>query len=102
MFVLSSDLEGMPNALMEAMAMGIPCISTDCKGGGARFLIQNGINGLLVPVGDADALAGAMIQMLSNEEFAEQCGRNASRIVDRLDPGRIYSEWERLLFTLSD
>lgn len=47
--MLSSDFEGMPNALMEAIALGLPCISTDCDGGGAAFLIEDGVNGLLVP-----------------------------------------------------
>lgn len=67
LFVLSSDFEGMPNALMEAMALGVPCISTDCKGGGARFLIKNGTNGLLTPIGDVEALQTAMEKILSDQ-----------------------------------
>ena len=97
LFVLSSDFEGMPNALMEAMALGLPCISTDCDGGGARFLIENEKNGLLVPKGDVDALADAMKRMLSDREFAEQCGQEAHKICDRLAPERIYGEWEQFI-----
>lgn len=78
-YVLSSKYEGMPNALMEAMAVGLPCVSTDCPNGPAE-LIQNGKNGLLVPVGDADALANAILKMIEDTDFAEQCGKNASKI----------------------
>jgi glycosyltransferase involved in cell wall biosynthesis len=58
MFVLSSDYEGMSNALIEAMMMGLPCISTACTG--SDELIEDGVSGLLVPLGDEDALAEAM------------------------------------------
>ncbi len=97
LFVLSSDFEGMPNALMEAMALGIPCVSTDCDGGGAKFLIENEKNGLLVPKGDVDALAAAMERMLSDRGFAEQCGQEAHKICERLAPEKIYGEWESFI-----
>lgn len=102
LFVLSSDFEGMPNALMEAMALGVPCISTDCDGGGARYLIENEKNGLLVPKGDMEALAGAMERMLSNREFAEKCGKEAHAVCERLAPEKIYSEWENFIKTIVD
>jgi glycosyltransferase involved in cell wall biosynthesis len=95
MFVLSSDYEGMPNVLMEAMALGLPCVSTDCPCGGPRLLIQDGINGILVPVGNAEAMAEAMDKVLSNERFSVQLGQNASKIVERLCPNKIYHEWEQ-------
>ena len=80
-YVMSSIYEGMPNALMEAMAVGLPCVSTDCPNGPAE-LIENGKNGMLVPVGDADALADAIIIMIENPTFAEECGKNAKKILD--------------------
>lgn len=98
MFVLSSDYEGMPNALMEAMALGLPCVSTDCGGGGARFLIKDGENGLLVPQKDVDAMAQAMDKILSDEEFAQKLGGNARALQNTLAPEKIYGRWEQFIY----
>ena len=59
-YVSSSDYEGISNSMLEAMAAGLPTICTDCPCGGARATIKDGVNGLLVPVGDEDALADAL------------------------------------------
>lgn len=97
MFVLSSDYEGMPNALMEAMASGLPCVSTDCGGGGARFLIENETNGLLVPQKDEEAMAAAMERILSDEAFATSLGNEARKLQEVLAPEKIYGEWEKFI-----
>jgi len=90
-FVLSSHHEGMPNTLMEAMACGIPCVSTDCEMG-PRELIDDGVNGLLVPVGDVDKMADAIISLLSSSEFASSLGKNAKRILKTHDERFISSK----------
>lgn len=79
LFVLSSRYEGMPNSLLEAMAAGLPCISTDCPMG-PRELIQNGINGLLVPVDDEKALADAILKLISNPGLAYGLGQKAQSV----------------------
>lgn len=63
-FVLPSDEEGFAQVLTEAMSVGCPVISCDSEGGGPRFVTENGAHGMLVPRGDADALAEAMVRML--------------------------------------
>lgn len=99
LFVLSSDYEGMPNALLEAMAMGLPCVSTDCPCGGPKAIIEDGKDGLLVPVGDEKALADAMEKVLLNEEFASALGKNAREKAKRLfAPDVIFNEWKSFLF----
>ena len=102
MFVLSSDFEGMPNALMEAMASGLPCVSTDCGGGGARFLIRNGENGLLVPMGDESALAAAMETVLCDGELAATLGNNARALQTALAPETIYGAWESFIKEIAE
>jgi glycosyltransferase involved in cell wall biosynthesis len=97
MFVLSSNFEGMPNALMEAMALGLPCISTDCPCGGPRFLIQNGENGLLVPVGNVEKMALAMKKLLGDQDYASRLISAANEIKRRLAPEKIYGKWESFI-----
>lgn len=72
MFTLTSNYEGISNAMVEALAMGIPVIATDCPTGGCRMYIKDGENGLLVPVGDVKALEKAMAQIAENREFADK------------------------------
>lgn len=73
LFVLSSDFEGMPNALMEAMACGVPCISTDCPTG-PRELIGDDERGVLVPVGDKGKMVDAICGMISGVDKASKLG----------------------------
>lgn len=93
MYVLSSDYEGMPNVLIEAMSQGLPCVATDCGGGGARFLVQDGENGLLVPIQDVDAMAQAIRRILSDEALAQRLGHNALKVRQTLAPEAIYDRW---------
>lgn len=97
MFVLSSDYEGLPNSLIEAMVAGLPCVSTDCSPGGARELIQDGDNGLIVPVGDVHKLAEAMIYMLDNPEQADKMGEKAQMLRERLAPEKIFGQWKEYI-----
>ena len=100
LYVLSSNNEGIPNTLIEAMALGVPCVSTDCKGGGAKLLLKNEKNGLLVPRGNEQALVDAISRMLSDRQFAEQCGREAYKIRERLAPEKIYGVWEKFIIQI--
>lgn len=89
MFVLSSDFEGISNSMLEALAMGIPTISTDCPIGGARVYIKNNESGLLVPVGDRKALAEAMLRVAGDDELAGRLSVNGAKVRERYSPGSI-------------
>lgn len=93
-FCLSSDFEGMPNALMEAMALGIPCVSTDCEPGGAKEIICDGVDGIIVPVKDKGSLADGIIALLSDPLKSEEFGREAKKNMKRYDKKKIYDLWE--------
>lgn len=93
LFILPSDYEGMPNALIEAMGIGLPCISTDCPCGGPRYLIDDGINGVLVPVADAQAMTKAIERLMNDPNEAETIGTHASELKKRLDSHVVAQQW---------
>ncbi len=100
MFLITSDYEGISNALLEAMAAGLPCVSTDHTPGGARLLIQDRENGLLAPIGDAEALAKAMCAFAEDPALAEKCGQNARDVINRFDPKKIIDMWESYILRI--
>ena len=93
MFVSSSDYEGMSNSMLESMAIGLPTICTDCPIGGARMVIKQYENGLLVPVGDTVALYRAMKEVVENEELSNKLSKNATRIRKELSTQNIFVKW---------
>ena len=101
-FVLSSDYEGLPNALMEAMAVGIPVISTDCPCGGPHMLIRNNENGILIPCGDTNKLANAIMDVIGSKEKQIELGRHGKEMADRFRTETVMSEWLEYLFAESD
>lgn len=97
MFLITSDFEGISNALLEAMAAGLPCVSTDHTPGGARLLIQDHQNGLLAPIGDSKRLAEAMCEFADDPELAEACGEKAKEVLVRFSPEHIIDLWEEYI-----
>lgn len=97
MFVSSSDFEGMSNSMLEAMAMGLPCVCTDCPAGGARAVIQDGENGILTPVGDSNALYLAMKKITENTELANKLSHNSVIIRDEQSVDKIIKKWMELI-----
>jgi glycosyltransferase involved in cell wall biosynthesis len=90
----------MPNTIIEAMALGLPVVSTDCPCGGPAELIENEVNGTLVPVGDAYALADAFRRILEDKELEEKLQDNAAKITQRLAPDKVCKQWRDYLNSL--
>lgn len=96
-FVLTSDFEGIPNSLIEAMSIGLPCISTDCRPGGAAFLINDGVNGLLVPCGNEEMIAEKMHFLANNSSDADRIGLAATGIAETYSEDKVAGLWDKYL-----
>lgn len=94
-FVLSSHYEGFPNALVEAMAVGLPCISYDCPSGPSD-LIDHETNGLLVPLKDVEGLGAAVARVLDHPDLARRWADAAPSAVRSLGVEAIAARWEAL------
>lgn len=92
-YAFSSDWEGLPNALLEAMALGMPIVATDCPCGGPRTVMIHEENGLLVPIKDEEAMAAAICRLIEDRELAERLGQNARKISDRINGRAITDQW---------
>lgn len=100
LFVLSSDFEGMPNALMEAMALGLPCISTDCPCGGPRALFGDELKECLYPVNNSARLSELLLSLLKNQSKLDELGQLAKKKAEAFNPKTIFAEWNQFILSL--
>lgn len=99
-FVLPSNTEGMPNTLLEAMALGLTVIATDCPCGGPAELIDHQKNGLLTPVKDTAKMKENLQRILNDLQEADSMGVNAKITCEIYRPENVYQEWEKYLILL--
>ena len=97
-FMLTSDYEGLSNSMIEAIAMGIPSICTDCPIGGARMIIEDGKNGFLVPVGDEKTLVQKM-KKITEMDTCVAVSEKAKKLKEQLDARVIAEQWCEVLFS---
>lgn len=98
-FVFPSLYEGFPNALCEAMALGLPVVASKCSGN--IDVIQDGVNGKLFPVGDFKKLASTLDHLINDYEARSFLSANAKKIVDEFDQEKIYKIWKNILLDIN-
>jgi len=96
LFVLASRFEGFPNALCEAMSVGLPVIATDSPGG-TRDLVRDGVDGILVPVSDSRAMASALDRLMSDAAERDRLGLRATEVSKRFDLHEVMKMWNEAI-----
>ncbi|MBV9344120.1 MAG: glycosyltransferase family 4 protein [Gammaproteobacteria bacterium] len=97
-FVLPSRYEGFPNVLVEALAVGAPCVASDCPGA-VREILADGAYGILVPPGDSSALADAIARLVVDPQLRAQYSAAAAAAVQRYRLDQVMTRWEQVLAT---
>lgn len=96
-FALTSNFEGLSNSMLEALAIGIPTVCTDCPPGGARTFIEDGVNGMLIPVGDGDELYRRLCLLAENEQLGHTMSEKSVKIRQELALEKIVDAWDDLI-----
>ena len=95
LFIFPSHYEGFPNALCEAMAVGLPVIASNCSGN--IDIVRDGIDGRLFPIGDTEALTKIALDLLQDPNQRMKLAQNAKKICDRFHPDRIFDLWDQAI-----
>lgn len=96
-FLSTSDYEGISNSMLESLAIGLPCICTDCPVGGAAMFIKNGVNGFLIPVGNEKELIDKLGIIASEDDFVSELSINAEKIREALSLETICKKWKNIM-----
>ncbi len=94
-FINTTNIDNMPVSVLEAMALGLPVVSTNV--GGLPYLIENEVDGILIPVNDENKMTEAIINLLKTQEKAHKLSLNAREKVEKFDVNRVKAQWHKLL-----
>lgn len=97
MYISTSNHEGLSNAMLEALGMGIPSIVTDCPAGGSKMIINHGVNGILIAMNDKQGLINAMDRIVSDDKYAEMLSLNAVKVREFYSKDKIAERWLKLV-----
>lgn len=96
-YAFSSDWEGLPNALLEALSLGLPVVATDCPCGGPRTVIRSGENGILVPIKNKEAMTEAINLLIEDRKLAERLGEKARELGPSITASSIAEQWRQYM-----
>lgn len=97
-FFLTSNYEGLSNSMLEAMAIGVPCVCTDCPPGGAKEYMKNGKAGILIPIGDVKSLEMEMRRLAIDSAYRREISTRECYVRDILEENKVCSQWEKLMY----